>query len=351
MTRERPSTSARPETPAAFVRSILRAYERDGKSPSNALSIAQIAPSDLGPVQARVTADQFERLAAHAMRELDDEALGWFSRKLCWGANGMLCRASLGSADLRVALARWCRHYGLLVEDIRVALTTSDGSARLVIHEHAELGEQRAFCLVSVLRNVLGFACWLIDSNIPLTHVHLPLRDAADLKAYEIMFRCPVRLGEPHASLAFDAGYLALAIRRSDADLCQMLERPLSLVVHQYRRDRLLSQRVRHLLRTSRQKTLTAAALADAMHISTRSLYRHLADESTSLQRLKDSVRCELAMQALATTERPLKAVAAASGFGNEASFSRAFRHWTGMSPGEFRAARRAQSPCLPVGT
>ncbi|MDI1246860.1 MAG: helix-turn-helix domain-containing protein, partial [Rhodoferax sp.] len=38
-------------------------------------------------------------------------------------------------------------------------------------------------------------------------------------------------------------------------------------------------------------------------------------------------------------TDRPIKQVAAASGFQNEKSFMRAFKGWTGLSPAEFRQA------------
>ena len=42
-------------------------------------------------------------------------------------------------------------------------------------------------------------------------------------------------------------------------------------------------------------------------------------------------------MQALRRTTRPIKQVALAVGFGNEKSFARAFRQWTGDSPAEYR--------------
>jgi hypothetical protein len=41
-----------------------------------------------------------EIMSGAAMQELDDEALGWFSRRLPWGSYGMLCRASITSPDL-----------------------------------------------------------------------------------------------------------------------------------------------------------------------------------------------------------------------------------------------------------
>ena len=69
-------------TPIAFVRAIVLAYERRGMSPERALAQAQIAPQLLQDDSARITAWQMEQISDAAMQELDDEALGWFSRRL-----------------------------------------------------------------------------------------------------------------------------------------------------------------------------------------------------------------------------------------------------------------------------
>ena len=82
-------------TPIAFVRAIVLAYERRGMSPERALAQAQIAPQLLQDDAARITAWQMEQISDAAMQELDDEALGWFSRRLPWGSYGMLARASI----------------------------------------------------------------------------------------------------------------------------------------------------------------------------------------------------------------------------------------------------------------
>jgi hypothetical protein len=57
-----------------------------------------------------------------------------------------------------------------------------------------------------------------------------------------------VAFGAGRAELRFDARYLALPLRRDEAALSQMLQRALPLTVLQYRRDRLLVQRVRQAL-------------------------------------------------------------------------------------------------------
>ena len=73
-------------TPIAFVRCVAQAYAQRGMEVGLALQQAQIAPALLADDQARITALQMELLCAHAMRELDDEGLGWFQRRLPWAA-------------------------------------------------------------------------------------------------------------------------------------------------------------------------------------------------------------------------------------------------------------------------
>ena len=330
-------TPRKAATPMAFVRSILLAYEKYGRDPAAALAQAQITPSALRQPEGLITAEQMEAVSGAAMRELDDEALGWFSRRLPWGSYGMLCRASITSPDLGVAIKRWCRHHALLTDDVTLQLQVRGETATLAIDEHRRLGATREFCLVTLLRNVHGFSSWFIDSRIALREVNFPFEAPAHKGAYPLMFPGPVYFEAPRAGFSFDAQYLALPLKRDERALNAMLQRALPLIVLPYRRDRLLAARVRELLRTRPGEMGTADALARELNVSVRTLHRQLHDEGTSLQRLKDEVRREQAMDQLRRSARPIKQIAQVVGFGNEKSFARAFRQWTGVSPGEFR--------------
>ena len=329
-------------TPMAFVQAIAMAYARRGMSPAGALSQAQIAPSSLHDNGARITAWQMERISGAAMHELDDEALGWFGRRLPWGSYGMLARASLSAPTLGVALSRWCHHHGLIADDIALALTVSGDTASVSLAEQRDLGALREFCLVSVLRNLLGVACWLIDSRIPLLGAQFPFAPPAHQDVYAVLFSGPTVFCSAQASLRFDARYLALPLRRDERALQQMLQRALPLTVLPYRRDRLLVQRVRQALAAHPAETHAAGALAALLHVSPRTLHRQLKEEGASLQALKDEVRRARAVDLLLRTARPIKQVAEAAGFQNEKSFMRAFKAWTGRSPAEFRQQRQS---------
>ncbi|MBK5205379.1 MAG: AraC family transcriptional regulator [Polaromonas sp.] len=324
-------------TPIAFVQAIVLAYERRGLSPAAALAQAQIAPSALRNAASRITAWQMERISGAAMQELDDEALGWFSRRLPWGSYGMLARASISAPTLGVALKRWCRHHELLTEDITLTLTAEGDTALLSITEQRDLGVLREFCLVSILRNILGVACWLIDSRLPLLGAQFPFPAPAHHEVYGVLFSGPTAFDTVPAGIRFDTRYLALPLRRDERALRQMLQRALPLTVLPYRRDRLLVQRVRQALAAQPAQSHSADALAALLNVSPRTLHRQLKEESASLQGLKDEVRRDRALELLLRTGRPIKQVAEAAGFQNEKSFIRAFRGWTGQSPGEFR--------------
>lgn len=357
----------------AFVRAIVLAYTGQGRDSSHALQAAQITPMELARTDARVSAAQFEALNAHAMQELDDEALGWFSRKLPWGSHGLLCRASITAPDLGVALKRWCRHHRLLVDDIVLRLDVAQGQASVWIEERRPgvfpAPALREFCLVSTLRFLLGYASWAIDSGLALRSVSFPYAAPAHADAYALMFPGTARFDTPQArvqqaGLSFDASYLALPLRRDEAALRAMLQRALPLTVRPYRRDRLLGQQVREALRphgigasagsgmgsatgshAGHAPVQTAQALAARLHMSPRTLHRQLQAEGLTLQALKDETRRGLAEDLLRRTPRAIKQVALATGFRNEKSFARAFRAWTGLSPSEFRRQVQARTP------
>jgi AraC-like DNA-binding protein len=328
-------------TPIVFVRTILLGYRKYGADPANALREAQISDRALEDPASRITAAQLEKISGQAMQELDDEALGWFSRRLPWGSYGMLCRASLTSPTLEVALKRWCRHHRLLTDDLVLELTQDRTTATVTVVERRDFGAMREFCLVTILRYLLGYACWLVDSRIPLRVARFPFAAPPHADAYTYMFRSPIEFGAASAAVSFDARYLGFAVCRDETALRAMLQRALPLTVLQYRRDRLLVENVRQLLRRAPEAALTAEHVAGRLHLSVRTLHRQLKEEGASLQDLKDEARREHAVGLLQTTTRPIKQIAAAVGFASEKSFARAFKHWTGQSPLEFRDRSR----------
>ncbi|HEU4534229.1 MAG TPA: AraC family transcriptional regulator [Polyangiaceae bacterium] len=82
--------------------------------------------------------------------------------------------------------------------------------------------------------------------------------------------------------------------------------------------------------------------VARGLGLSARTLQRRLFEAGTSFQREVDAVREELARVYVLDEVSSLDDVASSLGYAEPSAFVRAFRRWTGVTPGQFRAQARA---------
>lgn len=82
--------------------------------------------------------------------------------------------------------------------------------------------------------------------------------------------------------------------------------------------------------------------LATQLKLSPRTLQRRLLEAQTSYQTLLDAVRLELACNLLEHTHQSPGEIAFTLGFEEINSFQRAFQHWQGMTPNQWRTERGA---------
>jgi AraC-like DNA-binding protein len=154
------------------------------------------------------------------------------------------------------------------------------------------------------------------------------------------IFPAPWRFGAPASALWFEASWLKLPPCRDQAALRDFLNDGLMYVLLP-RRDGEISGRVRAYLERTRPAWPDLDAVARAMNMSDSSLQRHLSNEGTSFQAIKDGLRRDVAIFRLNTSEVPLGRLAAELGFSESSSFQRAFKGWTGCSPGVYRRIGR----------
>ncbi len=78
-------------------------------------------------------------------------------------------------------------------------------------------------------------------------------------------------------------------------------------------------------------------SVAERLGISSRTLDRRLAEAGVTWQKLVDSIRSQLAHEYLALPHYKVKDVASMLGFADVRAFQRRFRHWTGISPSQYK--------------
>lgn len=82
--------------------------------------------------------------------------------------------------------------------------------------------------------------------------------------------------------------------------------------------------------------------LAEMLHITPRTLNRHLANEGESFRDMAKQVRLDRARRWLAGTDKPIADIASLLGYSDVAGFSHAFRSLNGISPSTYREQARS---------
>jgi AraC-like DNA-binding protein len=105
--------------------------------------------------------------------------------------------------------------------------------------------------------------------------------------------------------------------------------------------DRVL-QRVRSLLASDAQGTLDLESTARQLSMSSRTLKRKLRAHGFKFRELVEEVRRTRSVRLLNETSLSVEEIGRRVGYAAHGNFVRAFRRWTGTTPGAFRARGRA---------
>lgn len=270
------------------------------------------------------------------------------------------------------AVRTGCPHFGLLAgrtwqlssmgvvgEVVRNSPTVGQALHELVTHQHLNAEGALAFLLHRNGHVDLGYAIYtpFAESTIQVydaalavavnimrelcgagcnpTEVFLPHSAPADVAPFQQYFRSRLRFDSHFAAIRFPEAWMARSIagaeparlRRARAQVDAAGKATLLEAVHRSLRTLLL------------QGKGSGADVAQALAMHRRTLNRRLREEGTTFQEVLDRVRFAVANELLEHAALPLPRIAAAPGYSEVASFIRAFRRWTGTTPGAWRGS------------
>lgn len=166
--------------------------------------------------------------------------------------------------------------------------------------------------------------------------VFLSRRPPQELAAYGRFFRAPLRFNAEQSAIAFPTWWLNRKVAAADALLHQHLEKQAS-ELHRHRETDIVADLRKLLLKSLLTRTCTIDNLARQLCIHERTLHRRLREQGTCFRQELELVRHELARQLLAETSIPVKKIATSLGYTDTSAFNRAFKRWTGNTPGHWR--------------
>lgn len=330
-----------PQISIQIVQHIAACLEISGHDPVPLLRQLGIAPELLGDMEAmvplRLYVAFFEQAAdtagnphfgLQAARFTNSESLGPLSflflsaptlRDGCEGFSRYLNAMQEGSRNRFIIDAERVRfEYGILDDTIRPRRHDSEYSVS-------------ATC--NLVRQYAG------PDFVPM-EVHFEHSRIGSYARYEAYFQCPVFFSQPANRLIFSADYLDKGSGGLSSRLYPIIASHLQAMLRRREHpDRVADQVLDMLDPNQLQQVPTLGEIARRLRCSTATLSRHLAREGTSYRDLVTSRRMATAERLLADGDRSVADIAMSVGYAENASFTRAFRAHSGMTPTDYRAA------------
>lgn len=205
-----------------------------------------------------------------------------------------------------------------------------------------QLGDGNALFVQVALSTLVTFLRKRFPDGCELVAVSLTGAAPSDTGIYEDFFACPVNFESTSPAVSFNAAsaYQA-APGLLPGDFQPMRSQQLEAFSSVIRIEDPFLRRLQHvLLKRIPESKATLPRVASELHCSPRSVQRKLRHYNLSYQALLDSVREQLAQRYLLRTSLRLSELPLLLGFSDQSAFNRAFKNWTGVSPGKYRQCR-----------
>ncbi|MBD9413287.1 AraC family transcriptional regulator [Pseudomonas sp. PDM16] len=335
-------TTPLPSTLASWTRALRLQLDALGLDSAALCREAGLDPALTDDANARFPLDATTRLWHLAVAASGDPALGLStSRHVAPTTFHALGMAVMASSSLREVFERIVRYHQVVSDAL--ALSLHDAGDTCELHfglapdtpaPAPEAIDAFAAIYVRTCRNRLG-------RDYAPQAVHLRRPAPENPQPWLQVFRAPVHFAANEDMLCFASADLDRPLGDGNPELAAHNE-----AVLQRRLEALQPDTVARRLRRSLEQCLpngepSAESLAHGLHLSLRSLQRHLSDEGSSYEQVLADTRRDLALNHLREADCSISEVAYLLGFSDSSSFSRAFKRWTGQSPSQYRDSVR----------
>ena len=289
----------------------------------------------------RVAFSKMDRLWRRAVQITGDAEFGLkVGARVVPGDFFVLGHAWLASENLRDALERLCRFINVLTTlGGHMELRPHDRGYALVENGEARLAMPQQAARDAGLVALLKLFDFVTASKVRPLAVELPQTKDGSVVDYEKVFECPVSFNGDDEVWVFSAADLDAPLSGSIPVVSDAVDRIAESYIAS-----LDEGAVAHDVRQALVQLLPSGhadqdTIATKLFRSRSTLQRQLGAEGTSYRDILESTRRELAEKYLLDGEFNQAQIAFMVGFSDQSNFARAFKRWTGMSPGEFQKA------------
>ena len=332
--------------PAFLIRSLAAALGEMGLDATRPLVGLGVTMDDLADPTCRVSFRQGREVILRAMKMAKDKALGLETgireKITSVGLVGyaMLTAGTVGEA-VRLGLELQKDTGSMLEFDTRL----SDEGVAVTATSRFNDPEIYIFLVEEAFASFMGIGLALAGEDFKPLRIELAYPAPRHAEEYSRVFGCEIRFGQMENAFLFDPAWHEQPLKTADPFGHRQL---LEFLAFNRARSREAAEVIGSVERALRQRLnihSPISKVARELGMSERTLRRRLAESGISFQGVLDGLKKNRALELLANPQMSVEQIAFAVGFTDPHNFRRAFRRWTGSTPGALRKDMSAVWP------
>lgn len=321
----------------AYLRLLLRALALDEQQIQTLLQDSGINHHDLFQLNGYLPLDQHVTLLSKTLSLSNNPAFGlYIGSQLQIATHGAIGVAAYTSSSLGEAISTIARYYSIRGQfiDIQLDSTADDIIIKLLLR--TECNDVGMFLLEAFLASAQTAIEFITGIPIQQARLQLAYAPPSHAEQYYHYFHMPVEFNQAQTAVILPIQLLRLPSLFADPVAKLQAEQQCEQQFRDLQYQPSIVAQVTALLRAHTGRLWTLPEVANALHLSERTLMRRLKDEGLRYQTLHDAELHRQTVIYLNDKRHTTESLAAALGYSDTSGFRRAFQRWFGMSLGEY---------------
>lgn len=334
-----------PGLPAAYALLLLDVAARWGITEEELLKPFGLDRQMLTSPTLRIPLETVNEIYKTALELTEEPGLPFYvGMQMKLSSHGFIGFAAMTADNVAQALELVERFISLRIMGFAIRLEREGDKAHLYLDTDLTLQPLRD-AVVAGLMIGLGQMAQVVTGETLFGVADITMLENPRFEEFRYVLPAQIHFNQPCNRITFDTSYLDLPLVMADSASMQLAvdqcERELVAIglINRFVRQ------VRGLIYQEETGFRSVEAVADALHMSERTLKRQLAQEGTTFSDILEDIRRQMAVRLLDENERSIERIAEELGYSDVANFNRAFKRWTGTTPGQYRRTRSEQSP------
>lgn len=258
---------------------------------------------------------------------------------------GVMGYLSLACQNLGEALSRFANYHRLAYDanDMQVETILTGSHPQLKISWGVSLGKPGQLVDESAIAIFTKMSARLVQpAKLVIDRIDFVNKKPDHIAIYQQYFGCPVHFDAERTSVILPLHELSLPLNQADPTLQRLLENQAkALLTELPPLNQFEAQLQQYLTHAIHHGDIQIEIIAEQMGLSVRGLQRELQQRGDNFQQRLSQVRETLAKQYLQDAALSLTDIALLLAYSEQSAFQRAFKHWTGQTPYQWRKQQR----------